>query len=208
MRESTLERPTSEPTTTGPGNGPATPAAGRRRRIFIPILALVVIIGLIFGIRYLIFSAHHVSSDDAQIEGNVTTVGARVKGQIASVTVQDNEFVHKGQVLATIDPRDYQVAVAQAQAAYQQAVSAQQAAQLGVPQQRDITAAQSAVAQAQIDQAQAHVAQAQHQVSAAADQFNSAQAPLVKAKQDTARTKTLASEGAIPHSQPDAAPAA
>jgi len=208
MRESTLDRPTSEPTTTGPGNGPATPVAGRRRRIFIPILALVVIIGLIFGIRYLIFSAHHVSSDDAQIEGNVTTVGARVKGQIASVAVQDNQFVHKGQVLATIDPRDYQVAVAQAQAAYQQAVSAQQAAQLGVPQQLDITAAQSAGAQAQIGQAQAHVAQAQHQVSAAADQFNSAQAQLVKANQDYARTKTLASEGAIPQSQLDAARAA
>jgi len=203
MREATITRPATES-----GNGPSTPPSGRRRRILIPIITIVVIVGLIFGIRYLIFSAHHVSSDDAQINGDVTTVGARVKGQIMAVNVGDNQYVRKGQVLARIDPRDFAVAVEQAQAAYQQAVSAQRAAQLGVPQQAEITAAQSAGAQAQIGQAQARVAQAQHQVSAATAQAQAAQAQLDKANQDYRRAQTLANEGAIPQSQLDAARAA
>jgi membrane fusion protein (multidrug efflux system) len=197
-----LERPRVEA-----GDGPATAVTGRKRRIIIPIAVVLVLVGLFYGIRYLIYSSHHVSTDDAQINGNITTVGARVKGQIVAVYAKENQFVRKGQALAQIDPRDFQVAVDQAQAAYQQALNSQVAAQLGVPQQAAITQAQSGGAQAQISQAEARQAQAQAQVAAAEDQLKAAQAQLVKSLQDLTRAQQLESQGAIPKSQLDAAQA-
>jgi len=199
----TLERPEVQS-----GDGAGTPAAGRRRRIIIPIVAIVVVLGLLFGIRYLIYSSHHVTTDDAQIDGNITTVGPRVKGQVLRVYVSDNQFVRRGQPLVQIDPRDLDVALAQSQAAYQQAVSAEQAARIGVPQQAAVTAAQSAGASAQVSQAQAKVDQSVNQASAANDQLSAAQAQLVKALQDVTRARTLAAEGAIAASELDAAQAA
>src|SRR6202011_2256427 len=116
-------------------NRTQTQAIGRKRRFIIPIAVIAIVIGLIFGIRYLVYAAHHVSTDDAQIAGNITTISPRVKGQVAAVYVDENQFVRKGAELVKLDDRDYKVAVAQAQAAYDQAVSSLQAAETAVPQQ-------------------------------------------------------------------------
>src|SRR5438552_10085462 len=81
--------------------------AGRKRRILIPLIAAAVLIGTIFLIRYLVFSAHHVTTDDAQITGDITTVAPRVKGEVIGVYVTDNQTVRKGTILVRLDPRDY-----------------------------------------------------------------------------------------------------
>jgi membrane fusion protein (multidrug efflux system) len=195
---------------------------GRRRRIIIPAVAILVIIGAILGIRYLIYSAHHVATDDAQISGDITSVAPRVKGQVIATFVSDNQQVRKGDKLVQLDTRDLVVAVQQAQAALAQAVAADHAAQSGVPLQQAVTEAQTAQAQAGVVQAgglsaaaQDHVSSAAdaaqaatHRIAAAQSQAQAAHAATVKAQQDAVRAQALVEQGAISQSQYDAAKAA
>ncbi len=183
-------------------------AAGRKRRIIVPIVAIALVIGLIFGIRYFIYAAHHVSTDDAQIEGNITTISPRVKGQVASVYVSENQFVRKGDKLVQIDDRDYKVALQQAQAAYDQAVSSLLAATTAVPQQSTLASAQTAQAQAGVSESVSGVLDAQERIATAQSDLDAAKANAVKAQHDVARARELAGEGAISQSQLDAAQAA
>ena len=208
-----LESPPRE-TRDGATNGGA-PVTGRRRRIIIPAVIIIVLIGAIFGIRYLVYAAHHVTTDDAQIAGDITTVSARVKGQVTAVYVSENQFVHKGDKLLKLDDRDYVVAVQQAQAALAQAIASQRAAQQGVPLQSALTAAQTAQAQAAVAQAtgqtqvaQAGIIEAQHKLASAQAEANAAAANATKAQHDLSRAQQLVAEGAIPRSQWDAAEAA
>ena len=188
---------------------PEAPAvAGRKRRIIIPVAAIIIVIGLIFGIRYWIYASHHVSTDDAQIQGNITTISPKVKGSVLAVYVVENQFVRKGQKLVRIDDRDFAIAVQQAQAAYDQAVSNMQAAVTAVPQTSALTAAQTAQAQAGISQSQSGVVNAQQKVATAQANLDAARASAVKAQRDVQRARELASEGAISQSQLDAAQAA
>lgn len=189
-------------------NRTETQPVGRRRRIIIPIAAVVILIGLIFGIRYLIYAAHHVGTDDAQIAGNITTISPRVKGQVAAVYVDENQFVRSGAKLVKLDDRDYLVTVQQAQAAYDQAVSNLQAAETAVPQQSTITSAQTQQAQAGIASAAAGVLNAQQRVAAAQSDFEAAKANAIKAQRDLQRARELARQGAISQSQLDATQAA
>lgn len=184
------------------------PVTGRKRRIIIPIVVILVIIGLFYGIRFLIFSAHHVGTDDAQIGGNITTISPKVKGQVVAVYVSENQFVHRGDKLVQLDDRDFKVALAQAQAAYDQAVANLQASNTAVPQQSAMTAAQTAQAQAGISQAAGGVLNAQERAASMRADYMAAQANAVKAANDVSRARTLASEGAIAKSQLDAAQAA
>ena len=188
---------------------------GRKRRFLIPLAVVVVVVGIIFGIRYLVYAAHHVSTDDAQIGGDITTISARVKGQTTAVYVHENQFVHKGDKLLAIDNSDYIIAVAQAKAALAQALASQQAAQQGVPLQSAVTAAQTAQAQAGVAQAtgqtqaaNAGITEAEQKLASAQAQARAATADAVKAQHDLDRAKQLVAEGAIPRSQWDAAQAA
>ena len=188
---------------------------GRKRRILIPIAIVVGIVGIIFGVRYLVYAAHHVSTDDAQIGGDITTISTRVKGQVVGVYVHENQVVHKGDRLLKIDDSDFIIAVAQAKAALAQALAAQSAAQRGVPLQSAVTAAQTAQAEAGVAQAtgqtqaaNAGIVEAVHKLASAQAQANAANADALKAQHDLGRAKQLVAEGAIPRSDWDAAQAA
>ena len=216
LSASTLQQRPPAGGTAGMGtDGESVAPTGRRRRIIIPIVVIVVLIGLFYGIRYLIFSAHHVSTDDAQIAGNITTVSPKVKGQVTSVLVQDNQSVHRGDKLVTLDDRDVRVAVQQAQAAYQQALSNYQAALTAVPQQSSLTAAQTQQAAAGIVQSSSGITAALGNVAASRERVAQAQAQLaaaaanaVKAARDLTRTRSLEAQGAVSPSQLDQAQAA
>src|SRR5258708_27573489 len=83
----------------------------RRNIVILEVIAMVIIAG--------VFLWHHLSSyestDDAQADVHLYPVSARVSGYVVRVNVDDNQWVEKGTVLVEIDPKDYQVAVAQAQ---------------------------------------------------------------------------------------------
>src|SRR6202012_1796344 len=94
-------------------NGDAPEKNGKRRFI---IIAAVAVIALAAGLWYW-HSLSYEDTDDAQVDGDLYQVSARVAGQVMHVDVQDEQIVHKGDPIAEIDPRDYQVALEVAQAA-------------------------------------------------------------------------------------------
>jgi membrane fusion protein, multidrug efflux system len=184
------------------------PATGRKRRIIIPITVIVVILGAIWGFPKLMYAVHHTGTDDAEITGNITTISPKVKGEVIAVYVVENQTVRKGDKLVQLDDRDYRVALAQAQAAYNQAVANLQAATTAVPQQSIVTAAQTSQARAGIAQAASGVLSAQEKVASAEADFAAAQANAIKAAHDVSRAQILVSEGAISKSDYDAYEAA
>src|SRR5262249_34019300 len=89
----------------------------RAKRLYFVIAAAALILLIAYGIYALVTSGKE-TTDDAQIAADVVPVSPRVSGQILTVNVVENQFVHKGDLLAEIDPRDLQVKVTQAQGDY------------------------------------------------------------------------------------------
>src|SRR5271157_1206424 len=87
--------------------------SNRPRIILLVVIVLVVIAGGVFLWRYL---GTYESTDDAQVDVHLSPVSTRVSGYVVRVNVDDNQWVEKGTVLVEIDPKDYEVSVAQAQA--------------------------------------------------------------------------------------------
>jgi membrane fusion protein (multidrug efflux system) len=81
------------------------------------ILGLVLIVGIGFGIKEYIYYGKHIDTDDAQIDGDISPVVARVGGYVDSIYFQENTHVNKGQELVKIDDQDYLVKLEQAEAA-------------------------------------------------------------------------------------------
>src|SRR3974390_426899 len=96
--------------------------------LFIALVVVLVAVGW-----YWWDSRRWESTDDAQIDGHIYPISARVAGQVVKVNFDDGAFVHKGDVLVQIDPKDYQVALDRAQADYQDSLANVQAAQANVP---------------------------------------------------------------------------
>ena len=87
-----------------------------RFRLALIVGGIVLLVAVFFLWRYL---NSYESTDDAQIDGHLSSISARVSGHVVKLLVNDNQYVEAGTPLVEIDPKDYQVAVAKAQAAYQ-----------------------------------------------------------------------------------------
>lgn len=133
------------------------PVVTKKPNKVIPIiLGLVILVGIIFGIKEYIYYSKHEDTDDAQIDADISPVVARVGGYVDSISFEENTHVNKGQVLVKLDDRDYKVKVEQAQAAQKGA-----GASVGVGQsQITATVANSAGARAQAESAKARLEQA------------------------------------------------
>jgi membrane fusion protein (multidrug efflux system) len=125
------------------------PLTGSARRVVIVAIAIVVVLaGLGYGGYMWWYSERHVWTDDAYVEGTISTISAKVSGHVTEIAVQDNQFVRKGALLLRVDPRDFQVRRDQARAAVATAEANLRAARSELPLTRDGT-------RAQIDQSQA-----------------------------------------------------
>jgi membrane fusion protein (multidrug efflux system) len=110
---------------------PATAGAQRstRRRLLLGALGVLVLAAALwFGIPYILLALSTVSTDDAYVNSHVTFVAARVHGQVSRVLVDDNNRVHKGDLLVELDKEPFQVAVAVKKAAVDSAQADLQAA--------------------------------------------------------------------------------
>ena len=152
------------------------------------------------------------STDDAQVDGRITQIAARVGGTVAKLSVDNNQAVGAGTVLVQIDPRDYQVAVDRARAELADAEANATAATTGVPIARVETGAGVTTASGGLQSAQASVAEAEHAVQVAEANLASAQArqrereaAAAKAAKDVERLRPLAQKDEIPQQQLDAA---
>jgi membrane fusion protein, multidrug efflux system len=113
------------------GSRPLARQNPNRRRTFVILVAVVVV--LVAGFFLWRYLSSYESTDDAQADVHLYPVSARVSGYVVRVNVDDNQWVEKGTVLVEIDPKDYEVAVAQAQANLANAEATAQSLNITVP---------------------------------------------------------------------------
>jgi membrane fusion protein (multidrug efflux system) len=107
--------------------GPQEPLPSRvrafvhRHRRLIPVALLAIVVAAVLVFLLLRYLASYENTDDAQVDGNASTIASRIAGTVFAVRVQDNDRVKQGDELVTLDPADYQVALEQAQANVDQA---------------------------------------------------------------------------------------
>jgi membrane fusion protein (multidrug efflux system) len=174
-------------------------------RIFAIVGVLVVLVAAFFLWRYF---ASYESTDDAQIDGHLNSVSARVSGHVLKLLVDDNQFVHAGQPLVQIDPQDYQVELNRAKADYADSSALADAARVNVPITSVGTSSTVSSAQADVENAQAGIAAAKQQYQAANAQLVQAEANNVRAQDDLIRYKQLVDKQEVSQQQYDQALAA
>jgi membrane fusion protein (multidrug efflux system) len=181
----------------------------RTRLIIGGVVLLAVLLGLF------LYFHNRESTDDAQVDGHITPIASKIYGRISKVLVNDNEPVKAGQVLAQIDPADYQAAVDQSKAALALAESEARSAGVDVPRTTESAASDTSSANAQLAGAKADLMRAQsaYQQAQTSD-LAYAQANVAKskanaelAKADLERYTPLMQKGEISKQQYDAAKA-
>ena len=177
------------------------------------IIGGIVLLALVLGL--FLYFHNRESTDDAQVDGHITPIASKIYGRVAKVLVNDNQQVKAGQVLAQIDPADYQAAVDQAAAALALAESEARSAGVDVPRTTESAASDTSSANAQLAGAKADLMRAQsaYQQSQTSD-LAYAQANIAKskanaqlAKADLERYEPLMEKGEISKQQYDAAKA-
>ncbi len=177
-----------------------TPAPRRKRGFVIAVVVLLVLLGLELWWR----STFTEDTDDAQVNGHLIQVSARISGQVVKVDVDENQQVKKGDLIAELDPGDYQVAVENAQAALDSAMANAQAAGVNVPITETNTGSSLTSANADVSGAHASVSQAQKQLAAAQARVAEAMANNTTAEADLKRYTPLVEKDVISKLQYDA----
>ncbi|HUY20609.1 MAG TPA: HlyD family secretion protein [Candidatus Binataceae bacterium] len=136
------------------------------RRLLLAVIVIALLFAIIPGARYYRYYMSHVSTDDAYVDGTVGLVAARISGTVAKIYVSDNWTVHPGQLLLTLDPRDYEVRVMESAAQVDRAKQTvdQLFAQLQSARS-GLSLASSQLSQTQLDYARAKALHTQNVVS-------------------------------------------
>ncbi|MFN0254705.1 HlyD family secretion protein [Pedobacter ureilyticus] len=149
-----------------------TKPAKKKNKVIPIILGVLILVGAIFGYTEYNYYSKHVDTDDAQIDGDISPVIARVSGYVKDINFEENSKVNQDQVLVTLDDSDYKIKLEQAQAG-------QVGANAGV-----------GVSQAQIAATAANTATAKANIEAA-------RVKLDLAKKDFDRYENLVKDGSI-----------
>lgn len=187
---------------------PVTARPKSKARVIVPFILLVLVAG---GVWAYFHYRNRESTDDAQVDAHITLIAPRVPGNVLEVLVKDNQEVKAGDLLVRLDPRDYQVKVAQAKAAVTLAQSQLHAAQTVVPLTSETTQSGTSSASAQLQDAMAGLEQARIEAQQAASSgvaeaeanVRSKQASDARAQADLARMKPLLDKAEISRLQYD-----
>jgi membrane fusion protein, multidrug efflux system len=183
---STVSSPSSAENT--PPGRPYRAPKNRNKTVILVVVILIVLVGGFFLWRY--FGTYE-STDDAQVDVHLYPVSARISGYVIKVNVNDNQWVQQGTVLAAIDPKDFEVAVAQAQANLANAEATAQSLNITVPITSTNASSQLRSTASGIENSQAGIIAAQRQLSAAHAQVEQAEANDVRTQEDLRRYKQL-----------------
>src|SRR5277367_3206258 len=151
------------------------PRGGRAAAVL--LLAIVIIGGGLFLRNSLAWE----STDDAQVNGHIMPLSARINGYVLEVPVVEGQLVHAGDLLATIDPKDYKIAIDEAQATLANAQASAASSRFNVP----IT---SVTTQSNLDSAGTAVVNAQAGLNAAEQKLASSKAMLEQAKANSEKS--------------------
>lgn len=177
-----------------------TPGSKRTRMI---VLALVGAAAAAWAVRFAIHSYHYQETEDAYVTGHLHQVSAQISGQVAEVRVNDNQQVKAGDVLARLDPLEFQIAEQRAEAAVAQARAQQAQAEAGAQQaeaQIAESSAKSAQARAQLAQTKTQLDLARLTLSRNEELFKNGGA-VTQADVDNARTAFNAAQAAFEANQ-------
>src|SRR5260370_2043245 len=149
-----------------------------KRPAFLIGAVVVLLIVAIVGLRYWLYARSHESTDDAFIDGHIIQISPKASGYISKVYVRDNQNVNAGDLVAEIDPRDYEAKVAQAKAALNAGLAQQKQAQTRVTLTRATTRANVQEAAAGVQQARTGVAGARAGAASERSRTNQAAAGI------------------------------
>jgi membrane fusion protein, multidrug efflux system len=102
---------TESPVRTTDKPAPAATKPGKRKFVMMGVFGLLALVAIGYGVYFLLVGRFYVSTDDAYVRANNTTLGARVAGHVAAILPADNAIVHTGDVIFKIDDGDYKIAV-------------------------------------------------------------------------------------------------
>ncbi|HEY7212781.1 MAG TPA: HlyD family secretion protein [Bryobacteraceae bacterium] len=207
----------------GRGRAPERKATERRRKQQDPrrkrtvrLVALaVLVVALIAAIPIWAYYSVRESTDDAQVDGHLIPISPRIAGTVLTVLVNDNQPVKAGQELVRLDPADFRVALAQAEANVANAQASTQESEVNLPLTNINTRSQVSTSSAQVEEGRAGVASAEQAVNVARARVSSAnfglaqaQANYTKSQNDLARYRDLVAKDEISKQDYDAAVAA
>jgi membrane fusion protein (multidrug efflux system) len=181
--------------------------APRRRSRIIRTLIVLAILVVLMGSGYYLWKYLNTyeTTDDAQVDGHIDAISPRISGQVVEILAVDQQFVNAGDVLVRIDPKDYEVALARAEADLADSEAALETSRIDIPITNTNTASQLKTANSGRLDATALVTGAERQLAAARARLESAnaqvreaQANLTKAKDDERRYKLLVDKDEIP----------
>ena len=178
------------------------PSRSPRVRLFLIFGVVVLLVAAFFVIRYL---TSYEDTDDAQIDGHLNSISARVSGHVVKLLVEDNQYVQMGTPLVQIDPKDYEIALERAKADYLDALAQADAAGVNVPITSVSTDSQVSSTQADAVNATHGIQVARQQFAAAKAQLAEAEATNVKAQDDLVRYKQLVDKQEVSQQQYDQA---
>ena len=203
MADTATENEKSQPESKVPAPSPEPEAPANAGRKFIVIgVVLLLVVGAVFVYWRSTFTE---DTDDAQVDGNIYQVSSRISGHVIKVYVDDNQTVQTGQLLAEIDPTDYQVALDQAQADLASAQAQYEQASTNVPITSTNVSTNVSTSGSDVKGSADMVAQAEKQVEAANARVDQAKANATKAQLDVDRYTPLVQKDVISKQQFDAA---
>jgi membrane fusion protein (multidrug efflux system) len=169
-------------------NPPADPARNRTKIFGIALIAVIAVVGCI---GWFLYSGTYESTDDAQVDAHLNPIAARVQGTVTTVYVEDNQVVQAGQPLVDLDTNDVTVALAQAQANYDQAVAQLNAQNPNVSITQATNVSDIASQQAEVQSAEAALSAANSDYESAIARLRQAEATNQKSQSDLVRYKQL-----------------
>ena len=140
-------------------NAPTKP----RKRNKAPLIATAIMLslGLLGGGYWLTYGQYFESTDNAYLQGDITSISPKVSGYIAKSYITDNQAVKQGDLLVQIDDRDYQAALEQAKAH----LTVTEASENNLVAQQKLQRSQIHQAESQVESAQAEYDRAVQQVA-------------------------------------------
>ena len=165
------------------------PANGKRRRKIIAIGGSALLLAIVGGLAYWLYARQYESTDDAFIDGDIVQISPKVAAYVSHIYVKNNQFVHKGDLLLDLDPKDLEVKLEQAKAQLVAARSQKVLAEANVQLTSRTTTAGQTSARSNVQTAQSNVEQTRLASNAKESQIAQAVAAQRTAEANLAQTR-------------------
>jgi membrane fusion protein (multidrug efflux system) len=171
--------------------------------------ALLLLVFVIVGGGFFLWnSLAWESTDDAQVNGHIMPLSARINGYVLEVPVIEGQLVHAGDVLVTIDPKDYKIALEQARATFEDAQASAASSRFNIPITSVTTHSNVDSASTAVENAEAGFKAAEQNLESAKALLDQAEANAAKSDADLVRYEQLVAKDDISRQQYDQAVAA